>query len=225
MASPSVKSVVVVRHGERLDYVMRNAGENWVATSEQPWNPPLTDNGKEQAKTLGLALPGILQELNLPPIVAIYSSPLLRCRQTGVGLATSNDDLKVCVELGLVESLNENFFRSWAVAGTDGTWGYKKKEQPVLDPETLHPLSKVPVQQSILNWKDANTDAATLGRVDQDFVSTTSIETPYSLHPPNFESFRMQRTRMADTMKQLAKLHVNETIVLVSHGTCLCDLS
>jgi broad specificity phosphatase PhoE len=218
MSSPSTRSVVVVRHGERLDYVMRNGGGNWVATSEQPWNPPLTDKGREQAKALGLALPGILQDFNLPPIGAIYSSPLVRCRQTGAGLAVSNDDLKVRVELGLVESLNENFFRSWAVAGSDGTWGYKKKEQPVLDPETLHPASKVPVQESILNWKASKTDEETLRRMDHGFASTTSIDTPYSLHPPNFESFRMQRSRMADTMQQLAQSHEDETIVLVSHG-------
>lgn len=215
----------------------------------------MTDNGIEQAKSLGRALPQILQDLNLPSVSAIYSSPFLRCQQTSVGIASSvNEDtdtttpsssnLKVRVEIGLAESMNENFFRSWAVEGTDGSWGYKKKEQPVLDPARLHPLSKQPIQQTVLNWKTNNDDASKTNSssesdnddnnnantrmllVDYEYESVTSIETPYALHPPKFESFKMQRARMTNTMKQLANLHnVDETIILVSHGMffyCSC---
>jgi broad specificity phosphatase PhoE len=217
VAGSSIKSVVVVRHGERIDYVMRDAGENWVATSERPWDPPLTDKGTQQAKALGLALPEKLQTLNLPPIAAVYSSPFYRCRQTAVGLAQSNEQLQVQVELGLSESINENWFRSWAVQGTDGTWGYKKKDCPELDPETLHSASKEPVQP-LLDWKKGPTDPVMGTLMDHDHVSKSSIETPYCLHPPKFESQQMQRNRMAVTLKQLSENHVNETIIMVSHG-------
>ena len=217
-------------------------------------NPPLTDKGLEQAKALGRALPKILQDLNLPSVGAIYSSPFLRCRQTSAGIASSINDnseknvdtdnknnnnnnsnfLKVRVEIGLAESMNENFFRSWAVEGTDGSWGYKNKEQPVLDPSTLHPISKQPVQQTVLNWTEEPSSFATCDNeddnnsniipnllLDYEYESVTSIEAPYALHPPKFESFKMQRARMANTMKQLAELHsINETIILVSHGMC-----
>ena len=91
------KAVVVVRHGERLDYIMRDRGENWIPTSDRPWDPPLTDNGKQQANALGMALPTILQNLKLPSIAAVYSSPFHRCRQTAAELCASNEKLKVQV--------------------------------------------------------------------------------------------------------------------------------
>jgi broad specificity phosphatase PhoE len=164
---------------------------------------------------LGEALPQLLQDLKLPPIAAVYSSPFLRCRQTAAGL--SSKSLSIRVELGLGESVNENWYRSWAVPGTDGTWGYQKKEHPELGPETLHPAAQTPVQP-LLDWKAAITDPATKERMDDDYVSKSSLEMPYSLRPPKFESFRMQRDRMAQTMTRLSNDLVNETIVLVSHG-------
>jgi broad specificity phosphatase PhoE len=215
----STRSVVVVRHGERLDYVMRDAGQNWIPTTDRPWDPPLTEHGHPQAKALGAKLPGILKDLRLPCIAAIYSSPFWRCRQTAVGLGNKTDSLKVRVELGLAESMNENWFRSWAAPGTDGSWGYQKQEKPLadLDPSALHPAATEPVQK-ILDWKLADKDEAIHAHIDSDFVSKTSIDTPYSMHPSNFESMKMQRSRMKDTLELLSTDHPNETIVLVSHG-------
>lgn len=234
--SSVIKSVVVVRHGERLDYITRDNGGNWISTSDRPWDPPLTDNGKNQASELGKALPDILQKLNLPPIVAIYSSPFLRCRQTSVGLIkggkfcdktandkdNNNDDddglLKVRVELGLSESLNENWYRSWAVHGSDGTWGFQKKTHPELDPDTLHEASKKPVQP-LLDWKKAiSSDETIMSRMDEEYVSKSNLDTPYSLHPPKFESYKTQRERMRSTLDQLSNETTEGTLVLVSHG-------
>lgn len=196
---------------------MRDNGENWIKNSERPWDPPLTEKGTQQAKALGIALPKILQSLNLPPIAAIYSSPFYRCRQTALGLKESNQNLRVRVELGLSESINENWFRSWAVQGTDGTWGYMKKEQPELDPDTLHSASKKPVQP-LLEWENGPADPITNAHIDKKHVSKSSINAPYCLHPPKFESFRMQRNRMHETINLLSGDHVNETIIMVSHG-------
>lgn len=216
-ATGSTKTVVVVRHGERLDYVMRDAGQNWIPTSTRPWDPPLTERGIQQAKTLGDALPRILEGLELPPIAAVYSSPFLRCQQTAVGLTRRN--LNVKVELGLAESMNENWYRSWAIPGTDGTWGYKKQEMPLsqLDVNTLHPACKESLD-NILDWKLANLDDATASQMDQDYTSRSSIDRSYSMFPPHFESFKMQRERMKDTLELLSTDHLNETFVLVSHG-------
>jgi phosphohistidine phosphatase SixA len=81
-------TVIIVRHGERLDYVHRAAGKNWCqANPEQPWNPPLTEKGLSMATQLGAALrQNIMPELGLPPIRAVYTSPFLRCRQTAAGI-------------------------------------------------------------------------------------------------------------------------------------------
>jgi broad specificity phosphatase PhoE len=214
-------AVVVVRHGERLDYIMRDRGENWIPTTDRPWDPPLTDHGREQANALGLALPKMLETLNLPPITAVYSSPFYRCRQTASELCASDDKLKVQVELGLSESINQNWFRSWAISGTDGSWGYGKDVCPdanLLDPETLHPLSKQPVQP-LLDWKEGRADSILENKMDVDYVSKSTVNIPYSLHPPNFENYNIQRQRMQHTLNQLSEFHPNETIVLVTHGT------
>ena len=85
------KTVIVVRHGERLDYVTRDRGENWIPTSNRPWDPPLTTTGLQQAKSLESALPEILQNLGLSPnLSAVYSSPFYRCIQTASGLSSSS---------------------------------------------------------------------------------------------------------------------------------------
>lgn len=213
-----VKTVVVVRHGERLDYVEKDRGENWIPKTERPWDPPLTEHGLMQAKSLGLALPKILDKLGLnPDVSAVYSSPFVRCIQTATGLSSH----KVRVELGLAESLNQNWYRSWALQGTNGEWGFGKERWPdveKLDPSQLHPLSKQPVQ-SLLGYDVESDEKKATTRVDYNYISKSSIDTPYSFLPPNFESYKRQRRRMKDTMMLLSDNHDwNETIVLVSHG-------
>jgi broad specificity phosphatase PhoE len=217
-----MRSVVVVRHGERLDYVMRDNGQNWIPTADRPWDPPLTEQGHEQANALAKALPKILDDLKLPPMAAIYSSPFWRCRQTAAGLIMdSTTNLRVQVELGLAESINENWYRSWAVPGTDGTWGYQKQEIPLteLDASTLHPAAKDSVAK-ILDWKQAPADDAITAKMDSDHVSKSKIDSVYCMDPPSFESFKMQRSRMYETLELLSSDHNDQTIVLVSHGRC-----
>lgn len=230
--------VVVVRHGERLDYVMRDAGDNWIPTTDRPWDPPLTSNGKEQAKALGKELPKILSDLKLPSskIDAVYSSPFYRCRQTAAGIISGEAEgseiireakKKVCVEIGLSESINQNWYRSWAISGTDGTWGYNKEHDiNTFAVNDLHPASKEPIQLSpILNWKSIDKDE-TLTMIDDAYVSKSKIETPYILFPePKFENYETQRNRMLQTLEQLTSdtnddNHSNnvKVIVMVSHG-------
>ena len=218
-----MRSVVVVRHGERLDYVMRDNGRNWIPTSDRPWDPPLTELGHEQANALGQALPQILEDLKLPPIAAIYSSPFWRCRQTARGLIIGGgqqvEGRQVQVELGLAESLNENWYRSWAVPGTDGTWGYQKQTIPLeeLDASTLHPAAKDSVSK-ILDWRLAPADDALTAYMDFDHISKSNIDMVYCMDPPVFESYTMQRRRMHETLELLSSHHIDSSIVLVSHG-------
>mmetsp|Transcript_50051 Transcript_50051/g.121266 ORF Transcript_50051/g.121266 Transcript_50051/m.121266 type:complete len:759 (+) Transcript_50051:57-2333(+) len=270
-------TVVVVRHGERLDYVVRDKGQggNWIESHQDaPWDPPLTSHGHQQATQLGKSLHSILKPLSIPTeasknITSVYSSPFLRCRQTSAGIiqglsssgAVANtedageDDkpppppspilpskydlehLKVKVEYGLSESLNESWYRSWSIAGTDGTWAYRKKDLPNPELETLHPAAQSAVQPLLLDWKnktnnngqqrdtndmeiddDNEGDASLQSYMDLDHESITTIDVPYSYATKTFESFKTQRRRMHDTMNTLAKHHPGETIILVSHG-------
>ena len=50
MASKQDKqSVIIIRHGERLD----NVDYNWVSRSDRPYDPPLTKEGEKQATEAG----------------------------------------------------------------------------------------------------------------------------------------------------------------------------
>lgn len=289
-----MQCVIVVRHGERLDYVERDVyGRNWVQTNKKgrPWDPPLTNVGMRQATDLGVALQRtVLDEWGLPPIGGIYSSPFLRCRQTASGIVkghsgqnkkfgsvdsinnneeddntttasssssssssvpqnrqpfsspTTSYPLLVRVELGLSESINENWYRSWALPESDGTWGYKKKEIPYPESNTMHPDSIGSIMgTNIMNWKDCpdndmvqhyhhrdsvptdndnkdGDETVTSTIMDYNYQSVTSLGGDFSYHPNRFESKKMQRSRMEETMSVLSDQHIDETIVLVSHG-------
>ena len=234
--------VVVARHGERWDYIQRDAGHNWIATAARPWDPPLSPNGLKQATRLGEHLSQTLQEMNLPPISAAYSSPFLRCRQTACQAvealnkqksAAANDGnaVKVKVELGLSESLNDNWYRSWALPGSDGTWGFVPPEEEkqsgnstrrtlsAFTEQELHPDAQRPVQE-ILNWKDVNHEQSSpnLGTwQDLDYESSTEISKPFALKPSLMTETRSeQKERMLQVIQN--KAQSAETILLVSHG-------
>ena len=59
--------LVAARHGEREDYIQRDAGENWIATADRPWDPPLSSAGHQQVRELGRRVARSLVEHGLPP--------------------------------------------------------------------------------------------------------------------------------------------------------------
>jgi broad specificity phosphatase PhoE len=225
-SSSRVAVVVVARHGERLDYVARDSGGNWVATAERPFNPPLTSHGRQQAVWLGQHLASELQSLQFPPTSVVYSSPLLRCRQTALGAvqglssaATSSSSPAgpppppVRVEMGLAESMNEAWFRSWALPGSDGTWGYGSRDY---DPETVHPLARQPIQSLLTDWKaDESFDLSYESHIDV-------LTKPYSFSPPLFETGEEQCSRMKTVANALRQ--VGTTILFVTHGGPMSSL-
>jgi broad specificity phosphatase PhoE len=266
--------VVVVRHGERQDYADRDRRKsNWVQGAKDfpelghvPWDPPLTEGGREQALRVGQELFRRLQlaigeGCIVPPVSAVFTSPLLRCQQTageirkGVqaaplhkddeapqptsaaassptfGEGGRNDSIQrqgvdgiifsctashVRVEDGLMESLNRDWYHSWALPGSDGTWGYElpsHQQQLLKVPDDLHPAACAPVQSFILGrWRST----ANAAEVDLAYQSISRIATPYALHPPRFESRDEQQTRMRETLELMAQ--PRQTIVAVSHG-------
>lgn len=201
-------AVVVARHAERHDYNCILSGTNWVATAERPWDPPLSDKGHEQGRKLGLKIQQVLSEKGLPPLTAVYSSPFLRCRQTAVAAASSSSQIKVRVEQGLAESLNENWYRSWALPNSNGTWGFRGVS--ALDLDTIKEPAKRSVL-SLLDWEKNPIDG-----MDEEYESQSKIPSHYSWG--NFESAQNQRDRMYSVMDVLSRQHVGETILFVSHG-------
>jgi broad specificity phosphatase PhoE len=115
----SVASLVIVRHGERTDYVT----EGWTEAAARPWDPPLTPKGHVQAALAGSAIAEHLDRLGLPPVSAVYTSPLQRCAETAIGIAKQVDVAMVAPEIDLVETICENWYYSWAIPGANGQWG------------------------------------------------------------------------------------------------------
>lgn len=163
-------AIIVARHGERIDYYIRDNGGNWLQepSNERPWDPPLTYRGQMQARRLGSYLHKLIQQHNLPPLEAVYSSPLTRCCMTAgeaiIGYQQesqaessknkkeyTSSDLKVHIETGLVESLNEKWYRSWCLKDSDGTWGGKDGDKyqngvfpPSIQESDVHSKAKIP---------------------------------------------------------------------------------
>lgn len=221
--------IIVVRHGERLDYALRDSGSaNWVATAKRPYDSPLTNHGEEQAATLGRHLASELKRLGYPSASTIYSSPLLRCRQTAAGvrlglgqlstpstLASSESDvnptseLPICVEIGLMESIDEDWYRSWSLPGSDGTWGYRINRQSDYEPQSIHPMALQPIQSLLHDWKMDE-------KIDQSYESKSTLSKLYCFYPAVLETRDEQRSRMVHVANSVNR--AGRTILLVSHG-------
>ena len=93
------QTVWVARHGNRLDFV----NPEWFNTAENPYDPPLSDDGVIQAQQLG-------QRLKSETIAHIFSSPFLRTVQTANQVAQALD-LPIKLEAGLSEWLNPDWMR------------------------------------------------------------------------------------------------------------------
>lgn len=88
------QTVWITRHANRLDFV----NPEWFNTAVLPYDPPLSQDGIEQAKQLGQRLVG-------EGIVHIFASPFLRTVQTANEIANILD-LPIKLESGLSEWLN-----------------------------------------------------------------------------------------------------------------------
>lgn len=117
--------VVLLRHGQREDYVAYEEGQGaeWVASSPRPWDPCLAAEGFAQAELAAERLRVELRGLGLPPPSCIYSSPLVRCVETAGVVANHFGIPSILVEEGLVETICEAWFRQWAVPGANTKWG------------------------------------------------------------------------------------------------------
>lgn len=82
-----LQHVVVMRHGDRID----NFEPMWDIKASRPWDPPLTQDGKDRAFARGRKFRTHFQF----PIHRVFVSPFLRCLQTAAevihGLCAVND--------------------------------------------------------------------------------------------------------------------------------------
>lgn len=94
------QNVWIARHGNRLDFVR----PEWFQTAQRRYDPPLSDDGRVQARQLG-------DRLRSENIDHIFASPFLRTVETAHAVAETLD-LPVKLEWGLCEWLNADWMTS-----------------------------------------------------------------------------------------------------------------
>lgn len=100
MLPAMTQTIWIARHANRLDFV----NPDWFLTAERPYDPPLSDDGLEQAQKLA-------NRLKFEAIRHIFASPFLRTVQTAHAIAQILD-LPLKLEWGLCEWLNPDWMRS-----------------------------------------------------------------------------------------------------------------
>jgi broad specificity phosphatase PhoE len=205
--------LIAARHGERKDYEMLAKGENWIKGADRPWDPPLSSLGWKQGAALGEHIKKSLESLDLPPVSQVYSSPFHRCRQTAVAANESFEySPKVKVEYCLAESMNECWYRSWSLPTSNGTWGYKERDEVTgkalpVNLNTLHRGALQPAASIIA-------PGLPVQGIDLKRRSRTKINKVYCWG--SFESGYDQRRRMRSIVNTVAK--PGSTSLVVSHG-------
>lgn len=212
-------SLVIVRHGERTDYVT----EGWTAAAERPWDPPLTPKGHAQAALAGTAIAGHLGRLGLPPVCAIYTSPLLRCAETAIGIAKVVGVQAVVPDIDLVETICQNWYYSWAIPGANGQWGGplgSKAPKDSFEPKQLRPQALQDFSTLYLSSEQLR------GQVDDGHLidNTTAQVATVSSHGYRWDVYeeevqtgeRVGEFGAAKALKEIA--NGGGTVVVCTHG-------
>lgn len=104
------KSILLIRHGERLDHV----DEEFARTNPRPHDGPLTSRGADAAQLLGQKLRRWASVTDPVEEVLILTSPLYRCVETAhniaLGLVQGDEALLRRVKLQVNESLVEGAY-------------------------------------------------------------------------------------------------------------------
>ena len=180
-------ALLIARHGERTDFV-DNA---WVDTAPRPWDPPLTPLGVLQGRALGRRLSSFT-----PPVSRIFVSPLGRTVETAAAAAQQLGVTRLCVEPGLAEVLDEDWYRCWRCRREDPR-GDQNAAHLLLTPQQLYAQVSPLVDTTYV----AHFDLAKLN------VTRKSPETWPSL-----------AERMHATIRALAAQHPGESRLFISHG-------
>ena len=223
-------SVCIARHGEREDYVDRG----WVSRAPDPHDPPLTSHGKRQAAALGRrlsasnALDNVGREGGGPTVTRVFTSPLTRCVQTAHEVCQAlGPDVNLNVEPGLMEWSCNQWYASWAVAGTDGTWGGAKhlgsrRERlaaPVERDEAYRCVSTLLKSPAYLKMNVSD-------RIDLSYHPLVDLSA-LGITVKNPESWNNMLRRTNETMQGLVARYPGESLLVVTHGATVqgCLLS
>ncbi|CAK8994083.1 unnamed protein product [Durusdinium trenchii] len=228
---PRPSTLVLLRHGEREDYMAEKAGRGaaWISASARPWDPPLAPNGRQQAQSAATRLRQVLTAAQLPPPSRIFTSPLVRAVETADWVAEEFGVDSLFVEEGLTESAYEQWMRQWAVPGANSDWGgppscgmpkvQSRAERSVqgtpVRHEELRPEALEGLQALLLTA--AELKEAGWRRVDENYASYVPVRGKgYRWGHFEFQEEVIQRCCAA--VLRLLERHPQETLVFVSHG-------
>ena len=228
-------TLVVLRHAERVDYTTRDRGENWTSSAASPWDSPITEFGVSQALGAGVRISQLLEGYGREGVTRIYTSPHVRCGETATRAAEAMNDRsaeaidqptklsslqEIKIEHGLVESMSEDWYRSWASPGADSTWGGPK-----------HCRKGVEVKAggwNALAYRGAGglfNDPASMQASKNVVLPVTGEGYVYKRGEldqytvENMEPREEERKRVKRTCVELVKKHPGETVLVCSHGS------
>lgn len=227
----SLSCVVLLRHGEREDYMAYKAGKgaDWISRASRPWDPPLAENGQKQAKAAAQRLRQILSDAGLVMPTRIFTSPLVRCVETANAVAEEFELSSLSVEEGLTETICEAWMRQWAVPGADSKWGGPpgaEMPQNIMHeyPQGVHgpPVGEGLRQEAsagldVLLRKPSELKALGWDRIDADHKACIPFK-PNEFSWGNFETKSQVIDRVLRTVVTRSQEHSEETLVFVSHG-------
>jgi len=216
--------ILLARHGERLDRVHKAQGKNWQKTASRPWDSPLTPLGVAQAKAMGTATAEHMRQIGGAPVKRIFCSPFLRTVETAAAAAAALGLNTICLEPALVEGMQHQWYRSWALPGSNSKWGGPADLAHVnvydIDESKLRVEAKYPSYRHLNSQADLVAPAsAASGGLGIRILSSSGYQMPPLQYKwGHFESDKAMGERVGAFVDFCVKSFPNESIILVSHG-------
>jgi broad specificity phosphatase PhoE len=192
------RSIILLRHAERLDRALEQQGGNWIFSASRPQDSPLSPFGIEQAIECG-------KQLRDYGICKIFSSPMIRTMQTSKYIAQEIGISFVNIEPSLIEEAKSFRGKHQAQEPTP-VWSNNKL---YLSPDEL-----------LQYCECINLEYVPFLHVDH-VVDEHSENHVREVHPTLQDAHDITRARCQDFMSYLVHSNDLEVVLCVGHGaTC-----
>lgn len=186
--------IMVMRHGHRED----EADSEWHLKASRPWDPPLSEQGRKEARSAGVDL----KKLDVDIVV---TSPFLRCLQTSS---------EIVAELELPQG-------RWLV-----DWALSEICDPRLLLEGRAELLSQICKRDIDSWFwDGLSLPEAISKFVEDEVSKSQVKTTpvlWNSKLPGFpENWQVALRRYELAIKNIQKSLEGKNVLIVTHGECL----
>lgn len=186
--------VLVMRHGHRED----EQDSEWHLKASRPWDPPLSDQGRKEARDSGV-------ELKKIDVDFVITSPFLRCLQTSAEIVS---------ELGLPQG-------RWLV-----DWTLSEICDPRLLFEGRSEMLQQVAKRDVDSWFwDGLSSQEALAKFIEDESANSAVKitpTVWNSKLPTFpENWQIALRRYEYAIKNIQRNFEGRNVVIVTHGECL----